>query len=366
MRRYQLPHAVALVLLIALPDGKARAGEEARPVLSLVPEPVSVEQHPGHFTIGPRTSIAVRQTLPEFRAVARFLAERLRESTGYAIPLDTAAQNPAADQIFFGAERHAGGNEAYQLGVRSTGVTIDAQAPAGAFYAMQTLFQLLPRELEYGSTVQGVEWTIPCLDIRDTPRFTWRGMHLDVGRHFFGKKFVEEYIDLLSRYKFNVFHWHLTDDQGWRIEIRKYPRLTGVGAWRKETLGDGQPHGGFYTQDEIREVVAYAQARFITIVPEIEMPGHSTAALAAYPELSCTGGPFDVQTKWRVFDDVFCAGNDRTFELLDDVLTEVMDLFPGPYIHIGGDECPKTRWKACPKCQARIRAEHLANEHELQ
>jgi len=369
MRTHRLPLTFTLLFVLALPDGRANAADESRSVLSLVPEPVSVEQHPGHFTIGPRTSIAVRQTSPEFRAVARFLAERLRESTGYALPLDTAAKIPVPDQIFFGGSK-VGGDEGYQLAVTSTarftGVSIAAQAPAGAFYAMQTLFQLLPPEFEYGSTVQGVEWSIPCVYIQDNPRFPWRGMHLDVGRHFFGKKFVEEYIDLLSRYKLNIFHWHLTEDQGWRIEIKKYPRLTTVGSWRKETLGDGQPHGGYYTQDEVREVVAYARARFITIVPEIEMPGHSTAALASYPELSCTGGPFDVQTKWRVFDDVYCAGNDRTFEFLEDVLTEVMELFPGKFIHIGGDECPKTRWKVCPRCQARIRAEGLANEHELQ
>jgi len=354
------------LLILAISSMRAHAGDQLHPVLSLVPEPVSVKELPGKFVVGPGTSLAVDQAAPAFRDVARFLAARLRESTGFPLPLDTAATRPAPGQIYFASGSVAGGEEAYALDVSNGGIRISAQAPAGAFYAMQTLLQLLPPEIEYGSLFQGLSWTIPCVQVKDAPRFPWRGMHLDVGRHFFGKKFVEEYIDLLSRYKFNVFHWHLTEDQGWRIEIKKYPRLTTVGSWRKETLGDGQPHGGFYTQDEVREVVAYARERFITIVPEIEMPGHSTSALAAYPELSCTGGPFDVQTKWRVFDDVYCAGNDKTFEFLDDVLTEVMALFPGPYIHIGGDECPKTRWKACPKCQARIKAEGLANEHELQ
>ena len=366
MRKFQMPYAVTLLLLIAVPDGSVRAGGEGRPVLSLVPAPASVTELTGKFVIGTGTSIAVDQGAPAFRDVARFLAARLRESTGYPIPLDTASRAIVNDRITFTTASVAGGGEGYGLTVSGGGILITAEAPAGAFYAMQTLFQLLPPELEYDSPVQGASWTVPCVTIRDAPRFSWRGMHLDVGRHFFGKKFVEEYIDLLSRYKFNVFHWHLTEDQGWRIEIKKYPRLTTVGSWRKETLGDGQPHGGFYAQDDVREVVAYARARFITIVPEIEMPGHSMAALAAYPELSCTGGPFDVQTKWRVFDDVYCAGNDKTFEFLEDVLTEVMELFPGRYIHIGGDECPKTRWKACPKCQARIKAEGLANEHELQ
>ncbi len=338
-------------------------------VLSLVPNPASVERLPGKFLIGAGTSIAVDAHAPLLKDVGKFLASRLRESTGYMLPLDTAAvpEGPR-DRIYLSLPPggSAPGEEGYELAATGNGIRITAKGAAGAFHALQTLFQLLPPEFEYAAPVYGVVWEVPCVRVQDAPRFPWRGMHLDVGRHFFGKKFVEEYIDLISRYKFNVFHWHLTEDQGWRIEIKKYPKLTSVGSWRKETLGDGQPHGGFYTQDEIREVVAYARQRFVTIVPEIEMPGHSTAAIAAYPELSCTGGPFEVQTKWRVFEDVYCAGNDRTFEFLQDVLTEVMDLFPGQFIHIGGDECPKTRWKVCPRCQARIKAEGLAGEHELQ
>jgi hexosaminidase len=365
-----LPVAAFLIPLYLVSSGPVRAGETQK-VLSLVPNPVSVEQLPGHFLIDGRTSVAVDRNSPALRDVAGFLASRLRESTGYALPLDTAAAldrplNVPLNMIALSSAPGGTGEEAYELTVAKNGVRIAAGGAAGAFYAMQTLFQLLPPQFEYGTRVEGVAWEVPCVRVQDAPRFAWRGMHLDVGRHFFGKKFVEEYIDLISRYKFNVFHWHLTEDQGWRIEIMKYPRLTSVGSWRKETLGDGQPHGGYYTQDEIREVVAYARERFVTIVPEIEMPGHSTAALAAYPELSCTGGPFEVQTKWRVFEDVYCAGNERTFEFLEDVLSEVMELFPGRFIHIGGDECPKTRWKVCPRCQARIKAEGLAGEHELQ
>jgi hexosaminidase len=197
-------------------------------------------------------------------------------------------------------------------------------------------------------------------------------MLLDCGRHFMTKDFVKRYIDLLAYHKLNVLHWHLTEDQGWRIEIKKYPRLTAEGAWRPATRADEQPrddrgcYGGFYSQDDIREVVAYAASRYVTIVPEIELPGHCLAALAAYPELSCTGGPLAVATQWGIYDDVYCAGNDRVFEFLDDVLTEVVALFPAPYIHVGGDEVPKTRWQACPKCQARMKAEHLADERELQ
>jgi hexosaminidase len=356
------------IFLSLIASHRAFAGESQN-VLSLVPVPVSVEPLPGKFLIDGRTSIAVDVNAPPLREIGKFLVSRLRKSTGYPLPLDTgASQRVSPNMIFLSIppSKSVMGEGAYELTVAKTGVRITAGGTAGAFYALQTLFQLLPPEFEYGAPVYGVAWEVPCVKIRDAPRFTWRGMHLDVGRHFFGKKFVEEYIDLISRYKFNVFHWHLTEDQGWRMEIKKYPNLTSIGSWRKETLGDGQPHGGFYTQDDVREVVAYARERCVTIVPEIEMPGHSTAALAAYPGLSCTGGPFEVQTKWGVHEDVYCPGNDRTFEFLQDVLTEVMDLFPGQFIHIGGDECPKTRWKVCPRCQARMKAEGLATEHELQ
>ncbi|MEO5584634.1 MAG: family 20 glycosylhydrolase [Flavobacteriales bacterium] len=257
-------------------------------------------------------------------------------------------------------------SEWYSLRVASDHITLTATTEEGLLRGSRTLIQLLEEGKGTGS--------IPCLSITDEPRFAWRGMHLDVARHFFPVPFVKKYIDLLARYKMNSFHWHLTDDQGWRIEIKKYPKLTEVGGWRKGSqVGpygrmeyDSIPYGGFYTQDEIREVVAYAKARHINVVPEIEMPGHAMAALAAYPQLGCTGGPYEVQRGWGVFDDVFCAGNDTVFTVLEDVLTEVMALFPSPYIHIGGDECPKERWKTCPKCQARMKAEGLKDEHELQ
>ena len=257
-------------------------------------------------------------------------------------------------------------SEWYSLQVASDRIVLTVTNEEGLYRGSRTLVQLLEQGKSSGS--------IPCLTITDQPRFAWRGMHLDVCRHFFPVSFVKKYIDLLARYKMNSFHWHLTDDQGWRIEIKKYPKLTEVGGWRKGSqVGpyarreyDSTRYGGFYTQDQIREVVAYAAARHINVVPDIEMPGHAMAALAAYPELGCTGGPYEVQRGWGVFDDVFCAGNDSTFQVLEDVLTEVMDLFPSPYLHVGGDECPKERWKTCPKCQARMKAEGLKDEHELQ
>jgi hexosaminidase len=256
------------------------------------------------------------------------------------------------------------GAEGYRLEI-SDKITITAE-PAGAFYALQTLSQLL-------SVAEG-RYQVPTGTIIDKPRFAWRGMHLDVARHFRSVDFVKRYIDLMSHYKMNTLHWHLTEDQGWRIEIKAFPRLTEVGAWRKETMvaknfnpyvGDGIPHGGFYTQEQIREIVAYAAERHITVVPEIEMPGHAVAALAAYPEFACTQGPFEVATTWGVFEDVFCP-TEPTFAFLEQVLKEVVTLFPSKYIHIGGDEVPKKRWKESHEAQEVMRREGLKDEYELQ
>ncbi|HVP07288.1 MAG TPA: beta-N-acetylhexosaminidase, partial [Candidatus Acidoferrum sp.] len=232
-------------------------------------------------------------------------------------------------------------------------------SPVGIFYGMQSFLQLLP-----AGEMAKTEIEIPAVEMEDSPRFDWRGLHLDVSRHFFPASFIKKYIDLLALHKMNVFHWHLTDDQGWRIEIAKYPRLTEVGAWRTDS--DGTIYGGFYTQAEIRDVVAYAAKRFLTIVPEIELPGHASAAIAAYPEFSCTGGPFNVETKWGVFDDVYCPGRESTFAFLENILGEVSDLFPGPFIHIGGDECPKVRWLNHDLCRRRMEAEKLGSADELQ
>jgi hexosaminidase len=281
-------------------------------------------------------------------------------------------------------------DEQYHLVVNDHGAVLTAGTPAGIVDGLETLRQLLPPALGGGlraTTVWGrtmlpnanaaatmARWSIPAVEISDAPRFRYRGILLDVARYYFPPEFLMKLVDVMALYKLNALQLHLTDDQGWRIEIKKYPRLTQVGAWRKESMivrdgetyvGDGKPHGGFYTQDQIRDLVAYAAARNVTIVPEIEMPGHAGAALAAYPELSCTGGPFEVSTKWGVHEDIFCP-SERTFAFLEDVLTEVMQLFPSPYIHVGGDEVPKTRWKASPVAQELMRREGLKNEEELQ
>lgn len=263
-------------------------------------------------------------------------------------------------------------NEGYSLDIDPSKIIIKASSAAGFYYAVQSLKQLLPIAVYGDKESDSVEkWEVPCVHIDDAPRFSYRGMHLDVARHFFSVDEVKRYIDLLAMHKLNVFHWHLTDDQGWRIEIKKYPKLTEVGSIRKHTMVeknfdqyDNTPYGGYYTQDQIRDIVNYAKERFITIIPEVDLPGHMVAALASYPSLGCTGGPYEVQGMWGVHPDVLCAGKEETYEFVTDVLSEVIELFPSRYIHIGGDECPKDRWKKCPLCQARIRKLGLKTDKE--
>lgn len=341
---------------------------DAGSVVTIIPKPEKTEQRSGVFRLGPQTKIAVDSKDEAVLAVAEELAGNLRKGTGFPIELLRAADKKTKNAIWLRTTDNLAslGPEGYFLSVAKNQVTIEALAPAGVFYGVQTFSQLLPGVIGSAQPATGIPWQVPCVRVEDRPRFRWRGVHLDVCRHFFPLECVKKYIDVLSKYKINTFHWHLTEDQGWRIEIKKYPKLTEVGAWRRETMDDGQPHGGFYTQEEIREIVDYAGKRFVTIVPEIEMPGHSLAALAAYPELSCSGGPFRVGTEWGLIYDVYCAGNDKTFEFLQDVLTEVVELFPGEFIHIGGDEVPNLRWQNCVKCQARIKAEGLSGEEALQ
>jgi len=311
------------------------------------------------------TSVVADTTDSLIGQVVDYFARHVQQATG--IPLHILEEPPNGEQkviLFKKTTDETLGEEGYRLTVRSTQILLKANRPAGLFYGVQTLFQLLPSEIFAINDPQNGSWRVPCVTILDKPRYPWRGLMLDVSRHFFPKEFVKKQIDYLAMHKMNRLHLHLTDDQGWRIEIKKYPKLTQISSWRREA--DGRITGGYYTQDDIRELVAYAQSRFVTIVPEIEMPGHCQAALAAYPQLSCTGGPFHVATEWGVHKDVYCAGNDSTFAFLENVLSEVIRLFPSPYIHVGGDEVPKDRWKACSKCQARIQAEGLKDEAELQ
>ena len=347
--------------------------------VSVVPLPQSATLEPGSFTVTAQTVFVVEPENEGAAEVARYLAEKLGAAAGAQFSVSQGASAPAANGFFFKkAADAATPGEAYRLHITSAGVVLEAAAPAGFLYGTQTVLQLLPAEVFSGKSVTA-PLTLPCVDIQDAPRLPWRGMMLDCSRHFFPKEFVLKYIDFLVLHKMNTFHWHLTDDQGWRIEIKKYPKLTEVGAWRvdredkhwnerpPQTAEEKATYGGFYTQDEIREVIAYAKSRFITVVPEIEMPGHCLSALAGYPQFSCSGGPFTVPPGgvWPILD-VYCPGNEGTFAFLEDILSEVCDLFPGEYIHIGGDEVDKATWTACPKCQARIKKEGLKDEEELQ
>jgi len=349
------------------------SSEEKNP--ALIPLPAEISNHPGHFVLRPDTRITWSGGVGA-AITSEQLASMLKTATRY--DLSTAGGTEGDIRLIIDATI-IWKKEEYRLEVKRKSVTLTAGTAEGLFRGAQTLMQLLPPQIYADDPADNVRWRIPCVRITDYPRFGWRGMHLDVSRHFFDKEFVKKYIDILAMHKINVFHWHLVDDQGWRIEIKKYPKLTEVGAWRvdREEMpwdsrepqqpGEKATYGGFYTQDDIREIVDYAAERHITVVPEIEMPAHVGSALAAYPEFSCTGGPFTVPPGgvWPI-TDIYCAGKDETFAFLEEVLTEVMDLFPSEYIHIGGDEADKTEWKQCPDCQARIREEGLKDEHELQ
>jgi hexosaminidase len=350
----------------------AASGDETG--IQIIPRPVSVARANGEFVLTPATRIVAPS---ELQSVATRFARVLAPATGFDLSRNTSGGGPSIDFALDRSLLPTLGREGYRLQVTPDRIRITAGDSAGAFYATRSLLQLLPPEIFREATVAGVRWTIPAVNIEDTPRFSWRGMHLDVSRHFMPKEFVKKHIDLLALQKLNTFHWHLTDDQGWRIEIKKYPRLTTVGAWRSETLVgrptnnpatrvfDKKPHGGFYTQDDIREIVAYAAERFITVVPEIEMPGHSQAAVAAYPFLGNTTDSIAPWTMWGVSPYILNP-SDTTIAFMKDVLTEVMALFPGPFIHIGGDEATKVQWRASPRAQARIRELGLKDENELQ
>ncbi len=338
--------------------------------IAVIPRPVKMEITGGAFVLRANTKILVTK---ETEGVGNYLAELLGPATGYDLKVKKVSKakcRPNSIDLRVGGDLDVMGAEGYKLKVHDNRVCISGATEQGVFYGIQTLRQLLPVEIFQQKTVSNVQWLIPQVTIEDEPRYKWRGMHLDVCRHFFDKEFVKKYIDLLAMHKMNTFHWHLTEDQGWRIEIKKYPGLTEIGSVRAGEYGskypDGETYGGYYTQDEVREVVAYAAERFITVVPEIEMPGHAVAALTAYPEFSCTGGPFTVREQWGVSKDIYCAGNEDTFKFLEDIVSEVVDLFPGEYFHIGGDEAPKDRWSKCAKCQARIKSENLKDEHGLQ
>ncbi len=333
--------------------------------VAIIPQPAKLQIDIGEFILDSDCFLQFDGNNQEMLRIAEFLNDFLKKRYDFQLK-NNGKGKPVQFKL---ANLPTLGDEGYKLKVDKNRIEISANTPAGIFYGLQTLKQLMPL------SAKGDKLAIPALEIEDQPRFTWRGNLLDVARHFFPVSFLKKYIDILASYKLNVLQLHLTDDQGWRIEIEKYPELTEISHWRDETIKghashsneyDGRGYGGFYTQTQIREIIRYAAERYITIIPEIEMPGHASAALAAFHNLGCTGGPYRVETTWGIFKDVFCAGNEETFEFLQNVLDEVMQMFPSEFIHIGGDEVLKDRWKECSKCQARIKEEGLNDEYELQ
>jgi hexosaminidase len=341
---------------------------------SIIPKPVSLEAKQGSFTLSGDTVIVADDSV---RPLGFQLAAMLSPATGYYPEVKPSGVTaPSRIVLKLNSNLKLPGDEGYRLRVSPKEVVIEAAKKAGIFYGIQSFRQLLPVEIFREAKVSGVKWQVRCVEIEDYPRFQWRGMHLDVCRHFMPKEFVKKYIDLIALHKMNIFHWHLTEDQGWRIEIKKYPRLTEVGAWRKETLVghlrkkkprefDGVRHGGFYTQDDVREIVEYARRQYVTVVPEIEMPGHSQAAIAAYPELGTTDKQLEVLTYWGGCENILNV-NDSTIVFMQDVLTEVLGLFDSEFIHIGGDEVAKKQWEESAEIQARMKELGLKDERELQ
>ena len=367
----RIPHILFLVLiLLASCSEKGQAPQ----VISVIPAPAFSEMTEGSFRIGRDVTVYMDESDPALLRSVGLFNERLRTAAGFELQVvcDDPLAHVGEKSI---AVLNAGlRSEAYHIVVRPDRVVLEYGDGAGLFYAVQTLLQMLPDAIFASGRQKGVKWEIPCCNIEDSPRFPYRGMHLDCCLHFFSTDFLKKYIDVMALHKVNVFHWHLTEDQGWRLEIKKYPLLTEKGQWRKETVigslasgfYDGTPYGGYYTQDEVRELVKYAAERYVTIIPEIELPGHALAAIACYPELSCgLEDHYETATKWGIFKQVYCP-KEETFKFLEDVFDEVFELFPSELIHIGGDECPKASWKKCPHCQALIKREGLKDEFELQ
>ena len=357
-------YSVFIVFLSVVYDSAYGQDKSSNTPLSIIPLPQKITQSIGSFIITEKTPIHLIGFNKNTNQLSSFASKFLKSYGNFT-------KKPKGKLLLEINKNSYPTKESYHLTINSSGIKIESNSEQGIFAGIQTLIQLTSSE----NRNEGI---LPFLKIEDSPRYSYRGVHLDVARHMFPVSFIKEYIDLLALYKFNNFHWHLTDDQGWRIEIKKYSKLTSIGGFRAQTLighlktiphqYDQTPYGGFYTQNEIKEIVAYASSKYINVIPEIELPGHSIAALAAYPELSCGDGNrnFKVGEKWGVYHDIYCAGKDSTFEFLEDVLAEVLDLFPSPYIHIGGDEAPNTKWKICAYCQKRIKDENLKNEHELQ
>ena len=361
------------LILSALLAVAACGGPKEQTTLDVVPHPNEVYVQDGSFDAS-AASVYYGSNLDErSKAAVNAFAQQLFLVSGSE---GSVAEGASEKGIVFELD-NALAHEAYAIAVSPKKVTVKASGLNGFIYAIQTIKQMLPVEVFGNAPAAGLDWALPCVEIQDAPRFSYRGLHMDVSRHFFTMDEVKKYIDIMEVHKLNTLHWHLTDDQGWRLEIKKYPRLTEVGSIRNKTLVghlfdseiyDDKEYGRgcYYTQEQVKEILEYAAAKGITVIPEIDLPGHMLAALAAYPELGCTGGPYDVWGKWGVADDVLCVGKEETMKFLEDVLTEVCELFPAEYVHIGGDECPKVRWEACPHCQAKIAELGLKDDENYQ
>ncbi|MCF6240954.1 MAG: family 20 glycosylhydrolase [Bacteroidales bacterium] len=350
------------------------------PEISIIPKPVHLKKENSYFKVNKNTQIYIDTNSASLKNIAGFLVASFKKASGFEPEIVSVNDLSQKNNFitFKLSKQKLKNTEAYTLKVDKKGIIVEAETPVGLFYGLQTIYQLMPPEIFSEGNLK-LPFAIQAVSIIDYPRFSYRGMHLDVSRHFFSKEFIKKYIDLIALHKMNTFHWHLVDDQGWRVEIKKYPKLTEIGAWRVNRNnvswrerpparpGEKATYGGFYTQDDIREIVKYAQDRYITIIPEIEMPAHVLSAIAAYPYLSCTGDSISVPTGgiYQV-NAIYCAGRETTFEFLENVLSEVMELFPSHYIHIGGDEANKEPWKKCSYCQKRIKNEGLKNVEELQ
>ena len=340
--------ALCFLASCAEPQGEVKSYNQG---INIIPTPQSLVQQDGFFRLNSHTAITAGS--PEAKTIAEFFAAKMRTSTG----LDIQVAEKGNILLSLDSSLDVPNDEGYSLEVSKDAVKVVAKTTQGLFYGMQSFLQLLPAEIESPSKVNGIAWQAPAVSIKDAPRFGYRGIMLDPCRHFMPAENVKKYIDVLSLFKINRIHWHLTDDQGWRIEIKKYPKLTEIGSKRID--GEGTEYGGYYTQEEIKDIVKYAADHFITVVPELELPGHEMAAIAAYPNLSCKGEPGTPRIIWGVEDIVMCPGKEDMFTFLQDVIDEMVPLFPSEYFHIGGDECPKTSWKNCPLCQKRIKAEGL-------
>ena len=363
MKHYTLTGMLAGSLL-ALGLASCTSPEIVEGNLHVIPLPQEVVQAANQqpFVINESTVICYPEGNEKLERTAHFLASYIKEVTGTVVKTGTLGGDNTIQLVL---DQSVEEKEGYMLEVNTDQILVKGATEVGIFYGIQTLHKALP------VTDSSRLAAIPAGTVKDHPSFEYRGFLVDVGRHYFSVDYLKEIIDMLAMHNINYFHWHLTEDQGWRIEIKKYPNLTKIGSHRRATMlgwdvegDDNTPVDGFYTQEEAKEIVRYAAERFITVIPEIDLPGHMLAALASYPELGCTGGPYEIPVRFGVFEDVLCGGNDKALQFAKDVLEEIMDVFPSEYIHIGGDECPKSRWEKCPKCQAKIRQLHLKSTPE--